>query len=85
MLAGLIEAALLRRAAEITLEVRVSNTVAQNLYRKYMFIVVGERKRYYRDNDEDALIMTTPQVDDPDFVRHFARLKTQLEQKLRGK
>lgn len=83
MLAGLIEAALLRRAAEITLEVRVSNTVAQNLYRKYMFTVVGERKRYYQDNGEDALIMTTPQVDDPEFVRCFAELKARLEQKLR--
>ncbi|MBN1935407.1 MAG: ribosomal protein S18-alanine N-acetyltransferase [Anaerolineae bacterium] len=85
MLAGLIEAALLRRAAEITLEVRISNMVAQNLYRKYMFIVVGERKKYYHDNNEDALIMTTPRVDNPDFVRRFAELKSQLGQKLRGK
>lgn len=85
MLVGLIQAALLRHAAEITLEVRVSNTVAQNLYRKYMFNVVGERKKYYRDNDEDALIMTTPPVDRPEFIRRFAELKTQLEQKMRGK
>jgi len=44
-------------AAEATLEVRVSNHAAQNLYRKYGFENVGERKRYYR-NGEDALLMT---------------------------
>ncbi len=40
----------------MTLEVRRSNTVAQNLYRKLGFIDVGYRKRYY-ENSEDALIM----------------------------
>lgn len=45
-------------AVMVTLEVRTSNLVAQNLYRKYGFEVVGRRKRYYRDNHEDALIMT---------------------------
>lgn len=41
----------------MTLEVRVSNTVAQNLYRKLGFIEGGIRKGYYTDNLEDALIM----------------------------
>lgn len=41
----------------LTLEVRVSNQVAQNLYRKYGFEVLGRRKNYYRDNNEDALNM----------------------------
>jgi ribosomal-protein-alanine N-acetyltransferase len=41
----------------MTLEVRVSNTVAQNLYRKLGFVGVGTRKGYYTDNNEDALIM----------------------------
>ncbi|MEA3492960.1 MAG: ribosomal protein S18-alanine N-acetyltransferase [Candidatus Margulisiibacteriota bacterium] len=39
------------------LEVRVSNTAAQNLYEKYGFQKVGRRKNYYADNGEDALIM----------------------------
>jgi len=38
--------------------VRVTNDRAQNLYRKYHFEVVGRRKNYYRDNGEDALLMT---------------------------
>ena len=41
----------------MTLEVRASNTVAQNLYRKYGFKMGGIRKEYYSDNKEDAIIM----------------------------
>ena len=41
----------------MTLEVRASNTVAQNLYRKYGFKMGGIRKEYYSDNEEDAIIM----------------------------
>lgn len=41
----------------ITLEVRVSNLVAQNLYKKYGFKLAGIRKEYYSDNKEDAMIM----------------------------
>ena len=41
----------------MSLEVRVSNTVAQNLYRKLEFQDGGIRKGYYTDNGEDALVM----------------------------
>lgn len=41
----------------ITLEVRTSNVVAQNLYKKYGFKMAGIRKEYYSDNKEDAIIM----------------------------
>ncbi|WMM24133.1 ribosomal protein S18-alanine N-acetyltransferase [Tissierella sp. MB52-C2] len=41
----------------MTLEVRVSNTVAKNLYKKYGFIESGIRPKYYQDDNEDALIM----------------------------
>ncbi|WP_274361862.1 ribosomal protein S18-alanine N-acetyltransferase [Paenibacillus thermotolerans] len=44
-------------AARMTLEVRVSNIVAQRLYAKFGFRGVGVRKGYYSDNGEDALIM----------------------------
>jgi ribosomal-protein-alanine N-acetyltransferase len=44
-------------AAMVTLEVRVSNQAALNLYDKYGFKVIGSRPRYYRDNNEDAYIM----------------------------
>jgi [ribosomal protein S18]-alanine N-acetyltransferase len=45
-----------------TLEVRAGNTVAQSLYQKYDFAIVGERRRYYQ-NKEDALIMTVEPLD----------------------
>ena len=53
---------LLKEAAEravacATLEVRVSNTRAINLYRKYGFKGIAIRRRYYADNGEDALVM----------------------------
>lgn len=41
----------------LTLEVRSSNIVAQNLYKKYGFEQEGIRKNYYSDNKEDAIIM----------------------------
>ncbi|MDF2923130.1 MAG: alanine acetyltransferase [Paenibacillaceae bacterium] len=44
-------------AKRMTLEVRVTNRVAQNLYEKLGFRSVGVRKGYYTDNNEDALIM----------------------------
>lgn len=58
----LIEA---RGATLCTLEVRVSNLRAQALYRTLGFEVEGRRRRYYSDNKEDALIMTTPPLDSP--------------------
>ncbi len=41
----------------MTLEVRRSNEVAQNLYKKYGFVFCGIRPGYYQDNQEDAIIM----------------------------
>lgn len=53
----LIENCLENSINSITLEVRKSNEVAQNLYRKYGFKPSGIRKEYYSDNREDAIIM----------------------------
>lgn len=47
-----------------TLEVRAANLAAQNLYLAFRFEEVGRRPRYYRDNNEDALIMTVQPLDD---------------------
>jgi ribosomal-protein-alanine N-acetyltransferase len=40
-----------------TLEVRVSNEAAIELYRSFGFVATGVRPRYYSDDQEDALIM----------------------------
>jgi [ribosomal protein S18]-alanine N-acetyltransferase len=52
-------------ARRMTLEVRVSNLAAQGLYRAFGFEVAGRRPRYYTDDGEDALVMTTPDLADP--------------------
>jgi len=44
-------------AAQFTLEVRVSNAPAISLYERFGFMAAGVRRRYYADNQEDALIM----------------------------
>ena len=46
-----------RGLARLTLEVRRTNFTAQQLYLKAGFVSAGVRPRYYKDNDEDALIM----------------------------
>lgn len=57
LLAELMRTAGFLGMRKITLEVRVSNDVAQNLYRKFGFTAAGKRPKYYSDNQEDALIM----------------------------
>lgn len=54
---GLIQICKEQNMASLTLEVRVSNYVAQNLYKSFGFIEEGVRKNYYNDNNEDAIIM----------------------------
>ncbi|NLN18579.1 MAG: ribosomal protein S18-alanine N-acetyltransferase [Firmicutes bacterium] len=46
-----------RRISRMTLEVRRSNAIAQSLYRQLGYVGAGYRRGYYRDNNEDALIM----------------------------
>lgn len=72
LLMGGVELAILRKAKEVTLEVRVSNDQAQSLYKKYGFSVAGVRKRYYTDNNEDAYIMTTEPIQSSAYQRELA-------------
>ena len=74
LLTGAIEAAMDRGSRVVTLEVRVSNYVAQSLYTKYGFAKVGIRKRYYTNNGEDASIMTTDEISSPGYQEMFRRL-----------
>lgn len=70
------------KSSVVTLEVRASNTVAQNLYLKYGFNKVGVRKGYYTDNKEDAFIMTTSIITTDSFKQQFQNLKETHLQKL---
>ncbi len=58
LIAEMIKTAVKLKLDLLTLEVRKSNIAAQGLYKKYGFDIIGERKRYYSDNGEDAWIMT---------------------------
>ncbi len=82
LLASMVEAALDINARWLTLEVRVSNMSAQTLYRKYGFHDAGVRKKYYSDNNEDALIMWTDELQHADFQNRYRRLKTALLDRL---
>lgn len=84
LLNGLIDAARELGAQVLTLEVRVSNTVAQNLYLKYGFEAKGTRRRYYTDNNEDALIMWTAPINTSDYQQRLLRLRTLLAERLKS-
>lgn len=57
----------------LTLEVRVSNTAAQALYRQFGFAPAGIRQRYY-ENSEDALVMWAHDIDGPEFRSRLAAI-----------
>ena len=57
LMARLMRAAAARGAERMTLEVGPSNTPALRLYEGLGFAAVGIRKKYYQDNDEDAILM----------------------------
>jgi ribosomal-protein-alanine N-acetyltransferase len=82
LLLTLLEAAAEMGIHHVTLEVRVSNETAQNLYRKYGFKQEGLRTRYYSDNNEDAYIMTTPNIQEPAYRATIADLTSRLQERL---
>jgi len=82
LLLTMLKQALAMDAAIATLEVRASNRVAQALYRKYGFRIAGVRPRYYRDNREDALIMTVEGLRTPAYRAHLEELEAALRERL---
>jgi ribosomal-protein-alanine N-acetyltransferase len=79
LLLAFLDLAIGRHAREATLEVRLSNLAARRLYEKYGFRPVGLRARYYSDDGEDALIMTTDPLPEERFQERLARLREQLD------
>jgi ribosomal-protein-alanine N-acetyltransferase len=75
LLAEAVDLAIEHDQDSVTLEVRKSNLVAQRLYEKYRFLKVGTRKRYYSDNHEDAIVMTTPPIQDAVYAEYLAYLR----------
>jgi ribosomal-protein-alanine N-acetyltransferase len=79
LLQRLFEIAAAMSAEWLTLEVRASNIAAQKLYEKYGFRRAGVRRRYYSDNNEDALIMWTERLKDRVVKDRLAVLRKELE------
>jgi ribosomal-protein-alanine N-acetyltransferase len=79
LILAVLDLAVDRGARDATLEVRLGNLGARRLYEKYGFGPVGLRPNYYSDDHEDALIMTTPPLDDPAMRDRLARLRAALD------
>jgi ribosomal-protein-alanine N-acetyltransferase len=80
--AGLIDHAYDVNAKWVTLEVRVSNVVAQNLYMKYGFHQSGVRPKYYSDNREDAYVMVTDDINTLSYRNFYLKRRRELMTKL---
>lgn len=70
-LAFALETARLNKIEQISLEVRVSNEKAIGLYKKFGFKEAGIRRKYYTDNDEDAIVMWLSLVDEGEVDREI--------------
>ena len=75
LLISIIDLAPALKARSLILEVRASNTAAQSLYRKYGFSQVGLRRGYYREDKEDAVLMSTEDITSAPFQAHLQQLK----------
>ncbi len=69
LLASALLACQARGSQLALLEVRRSNLAAQKLYQRFGFEFVGERKGYYQDTHEDALLMTLPWLSEEELKR----------------
>jgi ribosomal-protein-alanine N-acetyltransferase len=81
MLCALLKAAYQRELKWATLEVRISNQAAIELYKKFQFKEVGIRKRYY-SNQEDALILWLNDLQNPNFRQTLQGWKRQIGDRL---
>lgn len=67
--------ALERSCRHLTLEVRISNVVAQAMYRQFGFRAAGVRKNYYAESNEDALVMWAEDIDSEGYARRMETIE----------
>jgi [ribosomal protein S18]-alanine N-acetyltransferase len=75
LLLTLAREAIRRGAANLTLEVRVTNHPAQEMYRRFGFRPAGIRRNYYVETNEDALVMWAHDVHTPEYSRRLAEIE----------
>ena len=78
LLLALVTEAIARGCEVISLEVRVSNGVAQNLYEKFGFSVDGVRKGYYVETNEDAFVMVAADALSTEYRLRLQSIRTEL-------
>ncbi len=78
MLLALARTAVERGCTSLTLEVRVSNEGAKDLYRRFGFVPAGIRKGYYQETNEDALVMWAHDVDQPSYAERLCQIEAAL-------
>ncbi len=81
LLFGAFDLAVAHHQDVLSLECRVSNTIAQRLYEKFGFHHTGVRPHYYSDDGEDAVIMTTEALTSPAMRERVARLRREHEER----
>jgi [ribosomal protein S18]-alanine N-acetyltransferase len=67
-----------RGAKHLTLEVRITNTPAQELYRRFGFAPEGIRKNYYAEINEDAVVMWARDIDTDEYEARLEGLAAGL-------
>jgi [ribosomal protein S18]-alanine N-acetyltransferase len=82
LLYSLLKTASDRGLERATLEVRASNSAAISLYQKFGFKTAGRRRRYYKDNDEDALILWLGDLHQPHFQAQLRSWQTMVSDRL---
>ncbi len=80
LLLTIITEAIARGAQRVSLEVRVTNRVAQAMYEKFGFSVTGRRKGYYIETNEDALIMVVEDVMSTAYRLRLQRIRAEFDE-----
>ena len=80
LLLTLVTEAIARDCTRISLEVRVSNGVAQTMYEKFGFEVSGTRKGYYIETNEDALIMVVHDATTTEYRLRLGGIRRDLDE-----
>ena len=84
LMAALIQRAYHLGSRWLTLEVRPSNDVAVRLYEKFGFKVIGRRRGYYTDNNEDAIVMWSDSIHSPRFRKAYEANLERIDSEVRG-
>lgn len=77
LLVSIIDMAARLHVRVVTLEVRAGNESAQAMYLRHGFHIAGRRPRYYSDNQEDAVLMTTDDIHCAEYVERLRGLKAE--------